>query len=218
MTDHGLQTRKHLYTTALRLMSRYGYESVTLRMLAEKAGVSPGLLYKHFRSKRDIVMTFYDELSVELAQKARKLHTGNWSSRCMQALRLSMRVLTPHRKLLIGLIPILVSHSDDGLFASTTRYSRARVVGFFRLAVCKADDSPGARQADALARWFYMLHLSIILWWLLDRSTQQQATRKLLSLIEALLPMFDLGFQWPGMERKLLSADRLLQQALLGTT
>ena len=52
--------RERLYETATRLIAKHGYESTTLRNVADKAGVSVGLLYKYFPNKRAVVIELYD--------------------------------------------------------------------------------------------------------------------------------------------------------------
>ena len=42
---------------------RHGYEMTTLRDIAKDAGVSVGLLYRYFPSKRAVIFALYDELA-----------------------------------------------------------------------------------------------------------------------------------------------------------
>ena len=46
----------------MRLIAERGYDATTLRDVAERAGVSAGLLYRYFPSKRAVVLALYDEL------------------------------------------------------------------------------------------------------------------------------------------------------------
>ena len=59
-TSQGHQARQHLYDTAIRMIGERGYEATTMRDIAEAAGVSVGLLYRYFPSKRAVVLTLYD--------------------------------------------------------------------------------------------------------------------------------------------------------------
>ena len=61
-TVEGEATRRRLYETAIRLIGEQGYEATTLRDVAKRAGVSAGLLYRYFPSKRSVVLALYDEL------------------------------------------------------------------------------------------------------------------------------------------------------------
>ncbi|MEW2353862.1 TetR/AcrR family transcriptional regulator [Spirillospora sp. NPDC029432] len=45
---------------AVEVMSRHGYHGTSVRDVADAAGVSPGLLYHHFGSKHDLLLTILD--------------------------------------------------------------------------------------------------------------------------------------------------------------
>ena len=119
-TRQGLETRKRLYDTAIKLMTERGYENTTLRAVADAAGVSVGLLYRYFPSKRSVVLALYDELSAEYALRSTKMGPGKWRDRFLFALTTSLEVLAPHRQTLSALVPVLIGDPDDGLFAPRT--------------------------------------------------------------------------------------------------
>jgi len=56
-TRQGAAARLALYKTAIDLIGERGYEATTLREVADRAGVSVGLLYRYFPSKRAVVLT-----------------------------------------------------------------------------------------------------------------------------------------------------------------
>src|ERR1019366_4783701 len=66
-TAGGAAARQRLYGIALRRMATHGYESTTLRDVAKEAGVSVGLLYRYFPSKRAVIVALYEELSADYA-------------------------------------------------------------------------------------------------------------------------------------------------------
>src|SRR3954471_20146838 len=80
-TTQGLETRQLLYETAIRLIAARGWQATTLRDVAAEAGVSVGLLYRYFPSKRAVVLTLYDELSAEYADRAAQMAPGRWRDR-----------------------------------------------------------------------------------------------------------------------------------------
>src|SRR5687767_15072759 len=94
---HGDAARKKLFDAAIRLIEQRGYEGTTLRNVAEEAGVSVGLLYRYYPSKRAIVLALYEELSAEYADQAAEMPAGRWRSRFSFALNTSLGVLAPHR-------------------------------------------------------------------------------------------------------------------------
>src|SRR5690349_25075556 len=96
-TAEGVATKRRLYETAIGLMARKGYESTTLRDVAKEAGVSVGLLYRYFPSKRAVIVALYDELSAEYAERAQAMPSATWRERFLFALTTSLAVLAPPR-------------------------------------------------------------------------------------------------------------------------
>ena len=214
-TAEGEATRRRLYEMAIRMIGEQGYEATTLRDVARRAGVSAGLLYRYFPSKRSVVLALYDELSDAFAQEAAGMPAGKWRDRFLYALETSLRALGPHRVTLRALVPVMVGDVDEGVFAQSTAFSRTRVQAVFRATVVDASDAPAQKLADALGRLLYLIHLGVILWWLLDKSPGQRATKGLLSLWRRMLPSAALTLRLPVVRGAVQSADMLFGEALL---
>jgi len=212
-TPEGIETRRRLYDAATRLIADRGYEATTLRDVAKKAGVSPGLLYRYFPSKRAVVLALYDELSAEYAGQA-KLPAGRWRDRAMAALRSSLRVLGPHRGTLAALVPVLVGDPEEGLFAPRTARSRIRVQSVFAEAIAGASDAPKGELAGALGRLLYLIHLAVLLWWLLDKSPRQRATTALVALLERAMGPAAMALRLGAVRSIVTSGDALFREAL----
>lgn len=90
-TPQGAAARLSLYNTAIELIAERGYEATTLRGVADRAGVSVGLLYRYFQSKRAVVLALYDELSAKYAARAAEMKSGTWRDRFMFALTTSLQ-------------------------------------------------------------------------------------------------------------------------------
>lgn len=215
-TSQGLGTRQQLYETAIRLIGEHGFEQTTLRDVATAANVSVGLLYRYFPSKQAVVLALYDQLSTEQERRAAPIPRGKWRDRFLFVLDTSLAVLRPHRQTMTALIPILVGHGPDGLFSATTAFSRERVLRLYQDAVVGAADAPKPEVGAALGRLLYLIHLAVILWWLLDKSPQQRATRALLRLLTQALPPAALTLRLPKVGAFILAGDRLFQEALVG--
>jgi AcrR family transcriptional regulator len=213
-TPQGAAARLTLYNTAIDLIGERGYEATTLRDVAKRAGVSVGLLYRYFPSKRAVVQALYDELSAEYAERAAEMETGKWRDRFMFALTVSLKVLSVHRSTLAALVPVLVGDAEEGLFAPATAFSRQRVQKIFHEAVSGATDAPRPDVAPALARLLYLAHLAIILWWLLDKSPRQRATTALVALIKQALPASALTLRLPRVRAFVVAGDKLFRKAL----
>ena len=53
--------REQLVAAAARVFNRKGYEGASLREICEAAGILPGSMYHHFRSKEDLFVTVHAE-------------------------------------------------------------------------------------------------------------------------------------------------------------
>src|SRR5262252_7981132 len=61
----GELTRSHILAAALRLFRERGFDSATMRDIAEAAGMSLGASYYYFPSKESIVSAYYDYVQHE---------------------------------------------------------------------------------------------------------------------------------------------------------
>jgi AcrR family transcriptional regulator len=209
-------TRASLYETAVALFAEHGYEATTLREIAAKADVSPALLYRYFPSKRSVVLELYDELSAEFQQRAREQPSGKWRERFAFTLRTSLETLRPHRGTLVALVPAMVGGRDEGLFAPAAAFSRDRVQAAFVAAVVGAKDAPKGDDAASLGRALDLVHLGVLLWWLLDKSDEQRATKRLLGVVEGVLPAFALAFRLRVVRGLVRDLDALAREAFHG--
>ena len=216
-TAQGAAAKDRVYSAAMGLISKRGYEATTLRDIAKEASVSVGLLYRYFPGKQSVLIAFYGDLSAEYAQQAAAMPSGKWRERFMFALETSLRVLAPHRVTLRALIPVMVGDPDEGVFAAGTAFSRLRVQRVFEEAIASAADAPKAPLAHALGRLLYLVHLGVLLWWLLDRSARQRATGTLVSLARQMLPSAALTLRLPPVRRFVIAVDELIREALFGT-
>jgi AcrR family transcriptional regulator len=56
-------TRQRIQDVALELFAERGYEKTSLREIAEHLGVTKAALYYHFKTKEDIVISLFEDLS-----------------------------------------------------------------------------------------------------------------------------------------------------------
>ena len=198
------------------MIGERGYEAATLRDVATRAGVSPALLYRYFPNKRSVVLELYDQLSEIFAQEAAEMPRGKWRERFVFAVELSLQALGPHRVTLRALAPVMFGNAEEGVFAANTAFSRKRVQAIFQEAVVGATDAPKRPLAESLGRLLYLAHLGIILWWLLDRSAGQRATKSLVALVRQMLPSAALTLHLRTVRGFVQSADALFRKGLLG--
>ncbi len=141
---------------------------------------------------------------------------GKWRDRFLFALNASLQVLEPHQMALRALTPVMVGDPGEGIFSARTAFSRLRVQKVFEEAVAGSSDAPKPTVAGALGRLLYLAHLTVLLWWLLDKTPGQRATVALVSLTRQLLPSASLTLRVPAVRRFVVAVDRLIREALFG--
>jgi AcrR family transcriptional regulator len=62
-----MDTQQKIHKTALALMTKYGYDNVTIRDICEAAGVAIGTFYTYFKTKSEIFSSMYVEADKHFA-------------------------------------------------------------------------------------------------------------------------------------------------------
>jgi len=57
--EQALETKNRIYTSAISLMERKGFENITISDISKTAGVSVGAFYHYFESKNDILAEIF---------------------------------------------------------------------------------------------------------------------------------------------------------------
>lgn len=57
-----LVRRRQIVSAARKLIVKYGSEHITVRRMAEEIGVTEGAIYRHFKSKKDILLYLIDDI------------------------------------------------------------------------------------------------------------------------------------------------------------
>ena len=66
--DHAADTRRALVASARRLFGQRGYTATSLDDVCERAGVTKGALYHHFRNKEDLFVDALEEVEEDLVR------------------------------------------------------------------------------------------------------------------------------------------------------
>jgi AcrR family transcriptional regulator len=72
-TKKGNVTQARVFDAALELINERGFEQTTVADICEKAGISNGAFYHHFKSKQDILLGYVRNESGELLEYYRSL-------------------------------------------------------------------------------------------------------------------------------------------------
>ena len=182
-TKRAEDTRRKIYDAALELFREKGFDETTMRDIAAKAGVALGGAYYYFSSKEAIVLAFYremqessNELVVDALEGQRKLKDR---VRCVVEQRLQL--LEPNRKFCAALF----RHAPDGAdplspFSEESRPIREGAIEHMRIAIEGSDTKVPNDLRPRLPYLLWLYHMALIMFWLYDRSPQQERTYKLL--------------------------------------
>ncbi|MES2323916.1 MAG: TetR/AcrR family transcriptional regulator [Pseudomonadota bacterium] len=67
--SNSAQRRSEIVAGMLAAMAEQGYEKATVQLIAQHAGLAPGLLHYHFKSKAEILLALMDALAAQGKQR-----------------------------------------------------------------------------------------------------------------------------------------------------
>jgi AcrR family transcriptional regulator len=176
----GEQTKSAIVDAALGLFEEVGYESTTMRAIAERAGVSVGNAYYYFDSKEQLVQGFYD--------RAAEQHLTASAERLIGVRGLAERI---HGHLSVWFELMGVYHQFAGQFFRTaadpagpmspfsdaSSPARDKAIERWRTVIEESDATIADDVGAELPELMWLFHMGLILFWVHDRSPDQIATR-----------------------------------------
>jgi AcrR family transcriptional regulator len=203
-TPRAEDTRRRIYEAAMELFREKGFEQTTMRDIAAKAGVALGGAYYYFSSKEAIVLAFYHEMQEGSHEAVLASMAGEKKLkdriRCVVEKRFEL--LAPNRKF----CDALFRHAPDSKdplspFSEETRPIRERAIEHLRIALEGGDVKVPADLKPRLPYLLWLYQMGMILFWLYDRSENQERTQKLmeksLGLLVTLLRLSGLPLMKP---------------------
>jgi AcrR family transcriptional regulator len=182
-TPRAEDTRRKIYEAAMELFREKGFEPTTMRDIAAKAGVALGGAYYYFSSKDAIVLAFYSEMQASSNEPVLQALAGHRKLkdriRCILERRLEL--LEPNRKFCAALF----RHAPDGAdplspFSDETRPIREGAIEHMRIAVEGSDAKVPPDLQPRLPYLLWLYQMALIMFWLYDRSPNQDKTRRLM--------------------------------------
>jgi AcrR family transcriptional regulator len=203
-TPRAEDTRRKIYDAALAMFREKGFEQTTMRDIAAKAEVALGAAYYYFSSKEALVLAFYQELqegSHEDILAAMGAHK-KLKDRLRCVLEKRFDLLAPNRKFCDALFRHAPDTSDPlSPFSVETKPIRERAIEHLRQAVEGSEVKIPADLKPQLPFLLWLYQMGLILFWLYDRSPDQQRTEKLmdksLNLLVNLLKISSLPLMKP---------------------
>jgi AcrR family transcriptional regulator len=195
--EKGERTRGRILDAALDLFRDQGYESTTMRAIAEAAGVAVGNTYHYFPSKDHLVQAFYERVHVDRVEAARDPLAGERELRRRIAVAMQARldVVRPYHAVSATLFRTAADpRSPLNPFSAASEPTRRACIEFWREVV----DGSGARLAQdvraALPHLLWLYELGIIFFWLHDPTPGQRRTDDFVAdTIEAMMRMLSLA-------------------------
>jgi len=175
------ETRKRILAAALRVFRRHGFDAATMRQVAAEAGVALGAAYYYFDSKDAIVMAFYAQAQAEMAPALDTLlgRSRTLEQRLRGIIGEKFEYFAPNR----ALVGALSTHIDPehplSPFGRATAPIRDRDLAFFSRAVEDSKLRLPSSILPYLPRLLWLYQMGILLFWVYDRSPQQERTQVL---------------------------------------
>lgn len=195
-TAKGEQARQRILDVALKLFGSKGYEETTMREIATEAGFSPGLTYRYFASKEELVLALYEQLCTDLDAYVQELSERSLVKRYHLCILKHLELMEPHREALSALFgTALNTRSKIGVFGEHAAPIRQRTRRTYLQVIRGAKDAPGEAHQGNLATLLYGVHLLLVLFWLIDTSKQKKRAGLLLIVFRDLFKLV-LPFIW----------------------
>ena len=182
-TQRAEDTRRRIYEAAMELFREKGFEETTMRDIAAKAGVALGGAYYYFSSKDAIVLAFYREMQESSNQPVLEALAGRkkLNERLRSVLEKRLALLEPNRKFCAALFRHAPDSADPlSPFSDETRLIREGAIEHMRIAVEGSDTKVPSDVKPRLPYLLWLYQMALIMFWLYDRSPNQQRTRLLL--------------------------------------
>jgi AcrR family transcriptional regulator len=207
----GEVAQQRIVESALRLFGDKGYEQTTMRDIAAAAGYSPGLTYRYFSSKEELVLVLYQKLAQELHLYARSLPAASLTERFQMTVAKQLELMAPYRETLGALFGTALNpRSKVGVFGESTAAIRRQARETYLAIIEGAKDAPRASQCEDLATILYGTHLALVLFWLIDQSAETQRTQKLLAFLCDLLKLIQPILWFPVVSQALARLARII--------
>ena len=179
------ETALRILDAALSLFRREGFESATMRAIAQNAGVATGAAYYYYPSKEAIVMDFYRRAYTEMQPEieAAMEQVGSLQTRLRELIRVKLIHFGPNRSVLRALLRNGADPKHPlSPFSPETKEIRDQDIGWFRRILADSGVRTPRDLAPHLPGVLWFLQMGVILFWVIDDSPNQLRTERLLEL------------------------------------
>ncbi|MEU9620439.1 MULTISPECIES: helix-turn-helix domain-containing protein [unclassified Streptomyces] len=155
------ERRAQLLAVAAQLFAAHPYDEVTMEDVAEHAGVSRALLYRHFPSKRELFAALYQQVSERLLAKTRLDPADTLIEQLIEGLDAHIEYFAENRNTVLAanrvlagdrLVQTIISGELDAL--------RQRLLGVLPL----TDDATREAVSGVLKSWLVFVQVLCLDW------------------------------------------------------
>src|ERR1700676_2876419 len=182
-TPKAEETAFRILDSALTLFRQQGFDTATMRDIAEKAGVATGAAYYYYPSKDAIVMDFYRRSCAEMQPKieAALERASGLETRLRELIRVKLAHFAPNRSVLRAL---LRNGADPrhplSPFSPETREIRDIDIAWFRRILVNCGTRIPRDLEPDLPGVLWFFQMGVIFFWVIDESPHQARTDRLL--------------------------------------
>lgn len=179
------ETRMRVLQAALSLFRKRGFDAVTMRDIAQEAGVATGAAYYYFPSKDAIVLDFYrrscEDMQPELEEALRG--ANGLEERLSRLIRVKLTYFAPNR----GVLRALLKNGADpkhplSPFSADTKEIRDIDLAWFRTILKDCGIRIPKDLAPHLPGVLWFFQMGVIFFWVIDESRGQARSERLLDL------------------------------------
>ena len=210
------ETRERILKAALELFHDRGFDSATMREIAERAEVATGAAYYYFDSKDAIVLAFYDVARRDMEPRLERAleESRDLKERLRKIIEVKLTYFAPSRKLLGALSGHTNPEYPLSPFSEQTREIREHDIQFFERAL-SGSRTPGPKDLKRhLPHLLWMYQMGIILFWINDSSKGQTKTKvlmeKSLDVVTRLIKLSSLPLTGPIRKTVIQLMDTLM--------
>jgi AcrR family transcriptional regulator len=203
-TPKAEETALKILDSALELFRKEGFDSATMRDIAKNASVATGAAYYYYSSKDAIVMAFYERANLEMQAKIKAAleHTVGLEARLRALIRVKLDYFAPNRSVLRALLRNGADPSHPlSPFSKETRDIRDADIAWFHSILVDCGIRIPRDLEPHLAGGLWFFQMGVIFFWLIDESSKQVRTTRLVELaakaVTSLIKISALPFMRP---------------------
>lgn len=184
-------TRERLYQVAMELFSSKGFESTTMRGIANEADVAPGAIYYYFESKESIVYEYYKQLHNDHYEALQSFldKESSFSKRLHRVVSSKIEIALPHKNIARALYKAASDpNSPLSPFSKESQDIRLKALNIFGSVVTGSKSRFHSEIVKVLPEYLWLYQMGVILFWIYDNS---KGSKKTFELIDKTVPLID---------------------------